>query len=93
MTNKLLILFFSSSDNLRSLIISWCVFVLPQRNRTRKVLVTPAFFNDHILENAQLGNSMLFDVINDREWPQFGGKTASLAIGFVALLVDKSFEQ
>ena len=93
MTNKLLSFVFSSSDNLRPLIISWCVFVMPQSNRTRKVLVTTAFFNDHILENAQLENSMLFDVINDREWPQFGGKTASLAIGFVALLVDKSFEQ
>ena len=93
MTNRLLSFVFSSSDNLRPLIISWCVFVMPQRNRTRKVLVTPAFFNDHILENTQLETSMLFDVINDREWPQFGGNTASLAIGFVALLVDKSFEQ
>ena len=38
---------------------------------------------------------MLFDVINDIQWSQFGGNTASLAISFVALLalVHKSFEQ
>ena len=66
---------------------------MPQRNRTHKVLVTPAFFNNHILESTKLVNAMLFDVKNDIQWPQFGGNTASLAVGFVALLVHKRFEQ
>lgn len=92
-TNRLLSFVFYSSDNLRPLIISWFFFVMPQRNRIRKVLVTPASFNNHILESTQLENSILFNVINDIQWPQFGGNTASLVIGFVALLVHKSFQQ
>jgi len=61
--------------------------------QTREFLVTPAFFNYQILESMPLENSTLFKVINDRERPQFGGNTTSIAIGFDALLVHKSFEQ
>ena len=65
---------------------------MPQSNQTREVLVTPAFFNNHIFKSIPLENFMLFDVINERQWPQSGRNTASFAIGFVSLLVHKSFE-
>ena len=71
-------------------------FNLPQRPQiyqARWILVTSAFFNYHILESTKLVNSMLFDVINDIQWSQFGGNTASFAIGFEAPLVHESFEQ
>ena len=66
---------------------------MPQIYQTRGILVTPAFFNYQILESTQDENPSLFIIINDSQRPQFGGNTASLAIGFVALLVHKSFEQ
>ena len=68
-------------------------FKMPQINQTRETLVTPAFFNYQILKSMPLENAMLFNVINDVEWSQFGGNTASVAISFDALLVHKGFEQ
>ena len=66
---------------------------MPQMNLTREILVTPAFFNYHILKGMPLEKTTLFIVINDRHRLHFGGNTASLAIGFDALLVHKGFEQ
>ena len=66
---------------------------MPQIYQTRGILVTPAFFNYQILESTFLVKSTLFIVINDYQRPQFGGNTASFAIGFEALLVHESFEQ
>jgi len=65
---------------------------MPQRPQ-RVVSVTPAIFNYQILERIPLEKSTLFHIINDRQRPHFGGNTASIAIGFDALLVHESFEQ
>ena len=68
----------------------------PQICQTRGVLgplVTPAFFNYQILESTPLEKFTLFIVMNDSQRPHIGENTASVAIGFVVLLVHKSYKQ